>query len=153
MLLEDTGMNSRCGWKSTPPVWTLSLSIPAYHLSIHHQLIIYCLSIHTSSIFLLQITYEEKKVWKNTAQDARCVHNIYLWVQRYFEITFLCLQHRLFYSKHFVLGAAGWLSDWASAFCSGHDSTVPGSSPTSGSLHGACFSLYLSLSVSHEKIN
>ena len=31
------------------------------------------------------------------------------------------------------LGAAGWLSDWASAFGSGHDPGVLGSSPASGS--------------------
>ena len=51
----------------------------------------------------------------------------------------------------------GWLSGWTSAFGSGLDPMVLGSSPTSGSLHGACFSfclhLYLSLHVSHEQIN
>ena len=50
----------------------------------------------------------------------------------------------------------GWLSGWASAFGSGRDPTVLGSSPTLGSLGGSCFSLRLclclplSLCVSHE---
>ncbi|XP_072647567.1 cotranscriptional regulator ARB2A isoform X21 [Canis lupus baileyi] len=47
-------------------------------------------------------------------------------------------------------GTPGWLSGLASAFCPGRDPGVLGSSPTSGSLHGACFSLclYLCLSLS-----
>ena len=52
--------------------------------------------------------------------------------------------------------APGWLNGWASAFSSGRDPGVLGSSPPSGSLQGACFSLclclFLSLSVSHEWI-
>ena len=53
--------------------------------------------------------------------------------------------------KHF-LGAPQWLSGWASAFDSGCGPGVLGLSPTLGSLHGACFSLCLSLllCVSHE---
>ena len=64
------------------------------------------------------------------------------------------------YKQNFIFwGTPGWLSGWASALGSGCDPRVPGSSPTSSSLHGACFSLrlclYLSLSlcVSHEYIN
>ena len=45
----------------------------------------------------------------------------------------------------FKFGMPGWLSGLVPAFCPGHDPGVPGSSPTSGSLHGACFSLYLCL--------
>ena len=45
-------------------------------------------------------------------------------------------------------GAPGWLSNWASAFSSGRDPGVLGSSPTSGSLHGACFSLCLCVRLS-----
>ena len=41
----------------------------------------------------------------------------------------------------------GWLSSWAPAFTPRHDPGVLGSSPMSGSLHGACF-FFLSLSVS-----
>ena len=56
--------------------------------------------------------------------------------------------------SHF--GATGWLSGWASAFGSGHDPGVLGSSPASGSLQGTRFSLSLclclSLCVSHEWI-
>ena len=51
----------------------------------------------------------------------------------------------------------GGLSSWASAFGSGCDPGVLGSSPPSGSLHGACFYLCLCLClspcVSHEWIN
>ena len=56
-------------------------------------------------------------------------------------------------------GCLGGSMVWVSAFCPGHDPGVPGSSPTAGSLHGACFSLFLcfclslSLCVSHELIN
>ena len=46
------------------------------------------------------------------------------------------------------LGMSGWLSSWPSAFSSGHDPGVPGPSPTSGSLQGACFSLRLCLCLS-----
>ena len=54
-------------------------------------------------------------------------------------------------------GIPGGLSGWASAFGSGHDPGVLGSSPSSGSLQGgaaspsACASA--SLCVSHEWIN
>ena len=43
------------------------------------------------------------------------------------------------------LGDPRWLSSGASAFSSGRDPRVLGWSPASGSLHGACFSLCLSL--------
>ena len=42
-------------------------------------------------------------------------------------------------------GQPGWLSGFAPAFSPGHDPGVLGSSPTSGSLHGTCFSLSLPL--------
>ena len=45
-------------------------------------------------------------------------------------------------------GIPGGLSGWAAAFSSGCDPAVLGSSPTSGSLHGACFSLRLCLCLS-----
>ena len=55
---------------------------------------------------------------------------------------------------------AAWVAQRFSAtFGPGHDPWDPGSSPTSGSLHGACFSLCLclclslSMCVSHKKIN
>ena len=44
--------------------------------------------------------------------------------------------------------APGWLSGWASAFGSGCDPRVMGSSLTSGSLQGICFSFCLSLCLS-----
>ena len=51
----------------------------------------------------------------------------------------------------------GWVSGWAYALGPGHDPRVLGSSSSSGSLRGACFSLCLcfclSLCVSHEWIN
>ena len=53
-------------------------------------------------------------------------------------------------------GAPGWLSGWVSAFSSGRDPGDLGSSPTSGSMRGSCFSLCLclchslSLSLSDE---
>ena len=56
--------------------------------------------------------------------------------------------------KALVSGIPGWLNSLAPALGPGRDPGVPGSSPTSNSLHGACFSLCLclclSLSVSHE---
>ena len=45
-------------------------------------------------------------------------------------------------------GTPVWLSGLAPAFGPRHDPGVPGSSPTSGSLHGACFSLCLCLCLS-----
>ena len=47
-------------------------------------------------------------------------------------------------------GTPGWLSSWAYAFGSGRDPRVPGLSPTSGSLHGACFSLCLCVSLMNK---
>ena len=47
-----------------------------------------------------------------------------------------------------LLGMPGLLSGWASAFGSGHDTRVPGSSPASGFQHRACFSLCLCLCFS-----
>ena len=44
-------------------------------------------------------------------------------------------------NKPYSLGAPVWLRGWGSAFGSGRDPRVLGSSPTSGSLHGACFFL------------
>ena len=61
------------------------------------------------------------------------------------------------FQKKDMRGIPGWLSSLAPAFGPGLDPGVRGSSPTSGSLHGACFSLCLclclSLYVYHEKIN
>ena len=48
--------------------------------------------------------------------------------------------------KSEIWGITGWLSSLAPAFSPGHDPGVLGLSPTSSSLHGACFSLSLSLS-------
>ena len=44
------------------------------------------------------------------------------------------------------VGIPGWLSGLQPSFGPGRDLGVPGSSPTSGSLHGACLSLSLCLS-------
>ena len=61
-----------------------------------------------------------------------------------------------------LIGIPGWRSGLVPAFGPGRDPGDPGSNPTSGSLHGACFSLCLclcpSLSLSvcvylYEKIN
>ena len=55
-----------------------------------------------------------------------------------------------------VQGIPGWLSGLAPAFGPGRDPGVPGLSPTTGSLHGTCFSFCLCLCfslflcVSHE---
>ena len=46
--------------------------------------------------------------------------------------------------SHVSVVAQRWLSSGASAFGSGHDPGVLGSSPASGSLQGACFCLCLS---------
>ena len=42
------------------------------------------------------------------------------------------------------MGIPGWLSGLVPAFSPGRDPGGPGSSPTLGSLHGACFSLRFS---------
>ena len=47
-----------------------------------------------------------------------------------------------------ILGIPGWLSGLVPAFGPGHDPGVLGSSPASGSLHGACFSVCLCLCLS-----
>ena len=49
-------------------------------------------------------------------------------------------------SKGNVVGIPWWLSDLVPAFGPGRDPRVLGSSSTSGSLHGACFSLSVCLS-------
>ena len=48
------------------------------------------------------------------------------------------------------LGAARVAQQFSTAFHLGCDPGDPGSSPTSGSLHGACFSLCLCLSYSNH---
>ena len=58
--------------------------------------------------------------------------------------------------KKSIIRAAWVLSGWVSAFGSGRDPGIPGSSLTSGSLHGACFSslcLCLCLSLSGSLVN
>ena len=56
--------------------------------------------------------------------------------------------------KNSAFGAARVAQWFSAAFSPGHNSGVPGSSPVSGSLHGASFSLCLclcpSVCVSHE---
>ena len=52
------------------------------------------------------------------------------------------------YQDIYGTGTPGGLSSWASAFGSGNDPRVLESSPTSGSLRGACFSLCLCLCLS-----
>ena len=66
------------------------------------------------------------------------------------------LLHTMAGLENSVLRAPGWLSGLVPAFDPGSDPGVPGLSPTSGSLYGACFSLSyvsvsLSLCVSHDK--
>ena len=51
-------------------------------------------------------------------------------------------------SKGLAIGIPGWLSGLEPAFGPGRDPGVLGSSPTSGSRHGACFSLCLCLCLS-----
>ena len=52
------------------------------------------------------------------------------------------------YYERILLGRLGWLSGGASALGSGRNPGALGSSPTSGSLQGACFSLCLCLCLS-----
>ena len=54
-------------------------------------------------------------------------------------------KHILFCKIKKKSGEPGLLSGWASAFGTGHDSSVLGSSPALGALQGACFSLCLCL--------
>ena len=55
--------------------------------------------------------------------------------------------HKMLY-RNLMVGIPGCLSGLAAAFCPGHDPEDQGSSPTLGSLHGACFSLCLCLCLS-----
>ena len=50
--------------------------------------------------------------------------------------------------KLLQMGMPGWLRGLVPSFGSGRDPGVLGSGPTSGSLHGACFYLCLSLLLS-----
>ena len=52
------------------------------------------------------------------------------------------LLYYVFY-KNKIIRTPGWLSGWVSAFYSGRDPRVLGSSPASGSLHGASLSVFL----------
>ena len=73
-----------------------------------------------------------------------------------FHLFYTMLADHLFLKYHlgnFILktwssGMPGWLRGWVSAFGSGCDPGVPRWSPTSGFLHGACFSLCLCLCLS-----
>ena len=60
---------------------------------------------------------------------------------------------KLIYRYFASVGHLGGLSGWASTFCSGRDHRVLRSSPTSGSLQGACFSHCLCLYLSVFLIN
>ena len=73
------------------------------------------------------------------------------------EVTKTCQKLTIYHLlKPLKAGTPGWLRGWESAFGPGRGPRVPGLSPRSGSLHGACFSLCLCLclslfqSVSHE---
>ena len=84
-----------------------------------------------------------------------------------YSINAICLFTHLYMSlpwfwgglKAVYEGIPGWLSGLAPAFSPRHDPGILGSSPESGSRHGACFSLCLcpclslSLSVYNEQIN
>ena len=52
------------------------------------------------------------------------------------------------HKKLFTIGIPGWRNGLAPAFGPGRDPGDPGSSPTLGSLQGACFSLCLCLCLS-----
>ncbi|CAK7310435.1 hypothetical protein VULLAG_LOCUS15388 [Vulpes lagopus] len=89
-------------------------------------------------------------------------HGLQSWAeQRRREAGCLVLGHRAPLHPNFsvkvadLLRTPGWLSGLAPAFGPGRDPEVPGSSPTSGSLQRAYFSLllclYVSLYVSHEE--
>lgn len=49
-------------------------------------------SVHPPSVFLLQATCKEKRLWKDTAQDGAHVNSVSLWAQNNFEITSVCFQ-------------------------------------------------------------
>ena len=61
----------------------------------------------------------------------------------FFDVLFV--RAEVFGSKSLPLGILEWLSSLASAFGPGHDPGVLRLSSASGSLHGACFFLCLSL--------
>ena len=59
-----------------------------------------------------------------------------------------CLEIHVVTFKNQSLGIPGWLSGLAPVFGPERDPGAPGSSPTSGSRHGACLSLCLCLCLS-----
>ena len=67
------------------------------------------------------------------------------WLLKLIHLSSLCLFPHL---KTRMDGAAPVAQRFSATFGPGCDSGVPGWSPALGSLHGACFSLYLSLSQS-----
>ena len=68
--------------------------------------------------------------------------------QDYLSPDSCCKRKIIPFLKVAVQGIPGWLGSLAPAFGPGHDPGVPGSSPASGSRHGACFSLLLCLCLS-----
>ena len=83
--------------------------------------------------------------FKYSGVVGHCVSHIFTWFKKKSS---LFSSWNIFCEFKIILkggkkGIPGWLSGLAPAFGSGWDPGVPGSSPTSGSLHGACFSLCL----------
>ena len=97
--------------------------------------------------------YEEGAVWRTP--DTHLGYSTAKMLIAWFGHLFIAFMVILLFQITF-LGIPGWLSGLAPAFDAGPDPGVPGSSPTLGSLHGACFSLclclclYLSLSLMNK---
>ena len=77
------------------------------------------------------------QIWKEAGvgKTSLCNNDGKVWIRQGYHGNFEREQERI----------PGWLSGLGPAFGLGHGPGVLGLSPTSGSLHGACFSLCLCL--------
>ena len=91
------------------------------------------------------MNHQQARIQQGSSKCGEPYHNPQSWEYKL---------HAKVMSLNWSWETPGWLSGWGSAFSSGHDPGVLGSSLTSGSLRGSCFSfclcLCLSLYVFHE---
>ena len=101
--------------------------------------------IATGSIIVMKRNNSLWCLYAITVSKAVLPNYLTWFLQAFVEIQQTFIRMYMFVLKNLKLGIPGWLSGLAPAFGPGRDPGVPGSSPTSGSWHGACFSLCLCL--------